>query len=172
MRSWHLVGLIVPLSVACHTPPPPEPNRSLDARRAGAIQDSVRVFAATVAQGVSRDGPAAWRAYFVDGPAFFMVSEGKLVFPSGDSAARAIQGLTRVIARIELRWGDPLRVDPLAPGLAMLATPYQEILVDKAGHRMDEAGFFTGIAEHRPGGWQFRDGHWSVARPATPPRVP
>ncbi|HEX4600379.1 MAG TPA: hypothetical protein VH116_03205, partial [Gemmatimonadales bacterium] len=55
-----------------------------------------------------------------------------------------------------------LRVDPLAPGLAILATSYHEVQVDAQGRRVEEDGFFTGIAEHQTGGWQFRDAHWSV----------
>lgn len=46
-----------------------------------------------------------------------MVAEGRLVFPQRDAARKAIEDLTRSIKQIELRWGEPLRVDPLAPGL-------------------------------------------------------
>lgn len=143
---------------------------ALDAPHAAAIADSVRAFARVVAQGVSRDGPAAWRAYFLDGPAFFMASEGHLVFPSSDAATRGIRDLTQRIVSIELRWEDSVRVDPLAPGLAMMAAPYSERRVDRAGRRVTEAGFFTGLAEHGTGGWQFRDAHWSVS--GSPSSVP
>jgi hypothetical protein len=99
-----------------------------------------------------------------------MASEGRLVFPSKDSANRVIEVLQQSIAHIEFRWGDGLRVDPLAPGLAVLAAPYQEIRVDRAGHRVDESGYFTGLAEHRGGAWWLRDAHWSVV--ALPSLVP
>lgn len=136
---------------------------------AQAISDSVRAFASAVARDVTRDGPAAWRGVFSDSPAFFMASEGQLVFPTSDAATRGIASLSHVIAHIELTWGDSLRVDPLGPGLAMLAAPWREVRVDSAGHQVDEAGFFTGLAEHRPEGWQLRDAHWSVRGP--PPAV-
>lgn len=161
------LAALAPLAlVACqvHRAEPGGAGRSvLDAARVAAITDSVRVFADSVARGVTRRGPAAWRDYFADTPAFFMAAEGRLVFPTSDSATRGIQGLTRVIAHIELRWGDSLRVDVLGPGLAVVAMPWHEVQVDRAGHRVEEAGFFTGLVEHGGAGWQFRDAHWSVA---------
>jgi hypothetical protein len=98
----------------------------------------------------------------MDTSAFFMASEGQLVFPTSDSATKAIQSLTHMISHIELKWGEDLRIDPLAPGLAILAASYHEVRLDPAGHRTEETGFFTGIAEHQAKGWQFRDAHWSV----------
>jgi hypothetical protein len=108
---------------------------------AAAIEDSVRTFAQAVAPDVSREGPIAWRRHFAESPAFFMASEGRLAFPNSETATRVIHDLARVIPHIELRWGDGLRVDPLAPGLA----------------------------EHRTGPWRLRNAHWSVAGP--PPLV-
>jgi len=134
----------------------------LEPEHAAAIEDSVRAFAQGVALGVTAKGPAAWRAYFADEPAFFMASEGRLAFSNSDAARRAIEGLTHTIAHIELRWGAGLRVDPLAPGLALLAAPYHETRVDAQRRQVEEDGFFTGLVEHRAEGWQFRDAHWSV----------
>ena len=133
------------------------------------LADSVRAFMEMVARDVTRDGPAAWRRQFADDAAFFMAAEGRLVFPSAEAARRGIDELVRAIAHIELRWGDDVRVDPLAPGLAVVAAPYTEVRVDTAGRRVDEAGFFTGLAEHRADGWRFRDAHWSVV--GAPPAV-
>lgn len=171
MRSWPVVGLIVGAGLgACGSGRVPEPGRALAVAHARALSDSGRAFAGIVAPGVSRDGPAAWRGSFEDSPAFFMAAEGELVFPTSASATRAIRGLTQRLASIALRWGAGLRVDPLGPGLAVMAAPDTEVRVDNAGRRVEEAGFFTGIAEHRDPGWQFRDAHWSVAGP--PSRVP
>jgi len=72
-----------------------------------------------------------------------------------------IRDLPRLIQRIELEWGDDLRVDPMAPNLAMMAASYHEVQVSPAGTRVDERGFFTGTAEYRDGRWQFRNAHWS-----------
>jgi hypothetical protein len=136
---------------------------------AAAIEDSVRTFAQAVAADVGREGPIAWRRHFAESPAFFMAAEGRLAFPNSETATRVIQDLARVIPHIELRWGDGLRVDPLAPRLAILAAPYHEVQVDTAGHRVEENGFLTGLAEHRTGPWRLRNAHWSVAGP--PPLV-
>ena len=131
----------------------------------GDVPDSVRAFMQTVAREVTRDGPAAWRRQFADDAAFFMASEGRLVFSSAAAASKGIDELTHVIAHIELRWGGDVRVDPLAPGLAMVGASYTELRADTAGHRVDELGYFTGLAEHRAEGWRFRDAHWSVVGP-------
>jgi hypothetical protein len=130
----------------------------------------VRAFAATVADDVTRRGPLAWRDHFADMPSFFMAAEGHLVFANSEAATRGIEELPRSIAHIELRWGDPVLVDPLTPTLAMLAAPYHEVQIDPAGHRVEENGYFTGLTELGPAGWKFRDAHWSVA--ASPPSEP
>ncbi len=143
-------------------------SQSMTAERAAVVDQGVRAFAKTVAHDVTQEGPTAWRRHFSDSPAFFMASEGRLVFPDSASATAAIQDLPRTIKQIELRWGDDLRVDPLTPDLAVVAASYHEVQVSPEGRRVEESGFFTGIAEHRDGRWQFRDAHWSVAAPSPP----
>jgi hypothetical protein len=138
---------------------------ALSAAHRTALTDSVRAFTLAMVQDVSREGPVAWRRHFAEDPAFFMAAEGRLQFPSSDSASRAIAGLARMIRSIELRWGDELRVDALAPGLAMVAAPYVEVRVDSGGRRVQETGYFTGLAEHHAEGWRFRNAHWSLALP-------
>lgn len=171
MRASRMPITIAVALVACQRPAAPHHGSALlEPGHATAMIDSVRTFAESVALGVTGRGPAAWRMYFADEPAFFMASDGRLVFPNSDAAGRAIQGLARTIPHIELRWGDAVIVDPLAPGLAMFAAPYHETQTKTDGHRVEEDGFFTGIAEHRPVGWQFRDAHWSDVTP--PSAVP
>jgi hypothetical protein len=121
---------------------------------------------ARVAADVTRDGPVAWQRYFENEPAFFMVSEGQLVFPNGASAEAAIPMLVKSIARIELSWGPVVRIDALTGSLAVVATQWHEVRIDAAGQRTEEGGFFTGTVEYTSGRWQFRNAHWSVAAPA------
>jgi len=168
VRSWRCLVLLASL-----VPPACEARRTgaegwqaPAPSSAAAIEAGARAFAEAVSADVTRDGPAAWRVHFADSPAFLMASEGALVFPNSAAATRGIQDLTRTIKRIELRWGDPLRVDPLADGLAALAMPYDEIRVDAEGRRVEERGFFTGLAEYRSGRWRFRNAHWSVMGPS------
>lgn len=145
-------------------------SQSLTTARATAVDDGVRAFTQAVAHDVTRDGPAAWRREFSDSPAFFMADEGRLAFPNSAAAMAGIQSFALTVRQIKLEWGDDLRVDPLTPDLAGVATSYREVRVDTAGRRVEEAGFFTGIAEYRNGRWQFRNAHWSVAAP--PAAVP
>lgn len=168
MGSWHrmlVLAVVTPAGCVAGR----DPASDLTPAHAAAIADSVRSFAQTVAADVTREGPVAWRRHFAESPAFFMASEGHLALPNSEAATRLIQDLARSITHIELRWGDGLRVDPLAPGLAILATPYHEVRVDTAGHRVEESGFFTGVVEHGTGPWRLRNAHWSVAGP--PPLV-
>jgi hypothetical protein len=150
------------LSTGCtrtRTSPPLNPDQSL------AITNGVRAFAAAVADDVTQRGPLAWSDHFATTPNFFMAAEGHLVFANGDAAMRGIKDLPSMIAHLELRWGEPMLVDPLTPTLAMMAAPYHEVQVDPAGHPVEEDGYFTGLAELGSAGWKFRNAHWSVALP-------
>jgi hypothetical protein len=134
-----------------------------------AAEQSVRGFMGRVAQDVTLGGPTAWSKEFADGPDFFMASEGTLVFSSGAAAAQGIPALMQFIKKIELRWGQHLRVDPLTADFAVVGTSYQEVRGDAQGHEITEKGYFTGLAEKQHGTWKFRDAHWSVAPAAKAP---
>jgi hypothetical protein len=142
-------------------------TESLTAPRAAAVEQGVRTFMATVAHDVTQEGPLAWSKHFEDSPAFFMAVNGQMAFPSGAAAKQGIQNVALTLKHIDLRWGDDLRVDPLTPELAIVATPWHEIKTDAAGQTTEDGGFFTGLVEYRDGGWQFRNAHWSS--PVTPP---
>jgi hypothetical protein len=145
-------------------------SHALTTSQAAAVSKDVRTFASTVSRGVTQRGPAAWRDYFSESDAFFMVSEGQMAFANSDAVTRGLPQITASIVHIELQWGDSLRVDPLTPTLAMFAAPYHEILVDPAGHRVEASGYFTGLAELGPKGWRFRNATWSAAtaKPSAP----
>jgi hypothetical protein len=161
-RKWLLAGIALVLAQCSSN------DARVSTARAAEIDRQVRDFAAQVAHGVTHDGPSAWRRYFVDSPAFFMASEGRMVFATSAAATTGIQDLGKSIQQIELEWGPELRVDPLANDLAVVASPYHEIRTDTFGHRVDESGYFTGVVEYKGGKWQFRDAHWSVAAAAGP----
>ncbi|HUB80440.1 MAG TPA: hypothetical protein VMB03_16665 [Bryobacteraceae bacterium] len=160
MRIWQWILAATVLCAGCSSGP-----RSLTSQRTAEIDREVRVFARDVAHGVTQEGPTAWRRYFSESPEFFMAAEGRLAFANGASAIAAIPDLARTIKQIDLEWGDELRVDPLAPDLAVMAAPYREIRTGPMGDRVSEAGYFTATTEFKGGHWRFRNAHWSVLVP-------
>ena len=145
----------------------PTGSASFTAARKAAVEKEVRQFAALVSQDVTQEGPEAWQKHLADDPAFFMAVDGKLQFPNRQAAKEGIEAFTRTILHIELNWGDDLRVDPLTPEFAVVASSWHEVWSDKEGHQTTEDGFFTGLAERHNGQWQFRNAHWSVGAPAS-----
>jgi hypothetical protein len=144
-----------------------EESRTLAPERAAPVETGVRDFMRQVAHDVTQDGPAAWRKHFADTPAFFMVVNGKIAFASGAAAVAGLPQVAAAIKQIELKWGDDLRVDPLAPDIAVVGAPYHELQLWADGRRVEESGYFTGVLQYRDGRWQFRDCHWS--EPVPPP---
>lgn len=138
--------------------------------KAGTTEGGVRSFMVQVAHDVTQEGPLAWIKYFENSPAFFMAVNGQLAFPDSNSAKVGTQEFARTINRIELTWGQDLRVDTLTADLAVVAVSWREIQIDTAGHRVEESGMFTGLVEFRDGRWQFRDVHWSSPLTLSPTR--
>ena len=75
-----------------------------------------------------------------------------IAFPSNDSATAFVHAFAKSTKRIELHWGA-LRVDSLAPGVAQLAAPFDEVVVDTAGREAKFSGYFTGVAVRADSGW-------------------
>jgi len=167
--TWVLFVIMV--SAGCNTRDGgSRESQSLTPARAATVDERVRAFMAAVAHDVTQEGPLAWSRYFSDSPAFFMAVNGQMAFPNGAAAKEGIKNVALTIKHIELKWSDDLRVDPLTPELAVVAAPWHEIQVDAAGHRVEETGFFTGLAEYRDGRWQFRNAHWSSPVSPSPSR--
>jgi hypothetical protein len=132
------------------------------ARDDARIRREVSAYADTIALDLRREGPRAWLRHFARTPAFFMASDGRLLFPDNDSADAFVEDLARRVSGVELEWGE-LRVDPLSPTLALLATPFHEVVTDTAGTPISFDGYFTGVAERNQSGWSVRNAHWSLA---------
>jgi hypothetical protein len=137
---------------------------------AAPVTHAVQKFMAAVARDVTAQGPQAWHKYLSHEHAFFMASNGQLVFESGEAAQQGIGALEQSIEHITLQWGQGLHVDPLSDSLAQVAVPFHETLVEKTGTRVSVDGYFTGLAEHNDTGWQFRSAHWSVPPATTVPK--
>ncbi len=149
------VLLLVVASAGCKTRRNTASNGSqlLTPSDAAAVVQGVRTFTATVAHDVTQEGPLAWSKFFEDNPAFFMVVNGQMAFPNGTAAKNGIRNVALALKHIDLKWGEDLRIDPLTFELAVVAAPWREIQIDSAGHRVEETGFFTGLAEFRDGRW-------------------
>ncbi|MGD0403400.1 MAG: hypothetical protein ABSB66_09390 [Candidatus Acidiferrales bacterium] len=144
-------------------------SQPLTAARATGVEDGVRAFMHDVAHAVTQDGPAAWRKYFADTPAFFMAVDGKIAFANSAEVTTGLPQVALAIKQIELKWGDDLRVDLLAPDLAVVGASYHELQAWADGRHIEDKGYFTGVAQYRDGRWQFRNAHWSEP---VPPPVP
>jgi len=170
LKNWVMsaaIGVVILSAVLGTGCSRPRTSSSFTSDEAAATTNAVRAFANGVADDVTRRGPLAWSDHFENTPNFFMASNGQLAFANGEAAMRGIKDVPKFITHLELRWGDPMLVDPLTPTLAMIAAPYHEIQFDPAGHRVEENGYFTGLAELGPAGWKFRNAHWSVTAPTT-----
>jgi hypothetical protein len=165
-RSTLLLAVFASASCSARASGSAELQSPTPAREA-AIVESARTFMHTVAHDVTQEGPLAWLKFLDTGPGFFMAVNGQLAFPNAAAAKEGTQNFARTIDRIELTWGNDLRVDPLTAELAVVASSWREIQVDKAGHRIEETGYFTALVEYRDGHWRFRDVHWSA--PVSPP---
>ena len=163
-RSWPLLLSVLALC-GCHGRAHSGASPALTEQERIEITGDVRVFALEVAQDVTLRGPGAWAKHFSTAPEFFMAVQGTLQFPSGVAAAQGIEALTHTLKRIELRFGDDLRVDPLTADYAVVAASFTEVLTDNADHDTPVSGYFTALAERRGGAWVFRNAHWSL-RPA------
>ena len=162
MRARWLLLLCALALCGCHGRAHSRASPALTEQERIEITGDVRVFALEVAQDVTLRGPGAWAKHFSPAPEFFMVSQGSLQFANGNAAAQGIEALTHTIKRIDLRFGDDLRVDPLTSDFAVVAASFSEVLTDTADHDTPVSGYFTALAERRAGGWVFRNAHWSA----------
>ena len=160
-RKLRVIPLLAAVLVSC-LPCRAAASESQPSTQGHPVDQAVRAWMQTVAQDVTRNGPLAWLKYFETGPEFFMAVNGQMAFRNRAAAEDGTRKFAQTIRQIELKWGDDLRVDPLTTHLAAIAVSWREIQVDTAGHRVDEKGYFTALAEYRDGRWQFRNAHWSA----------
>src|SRR5260370_42336274 len=99
--------------------------QALTPASAAAIDESARTFMQTVAHDVTQEGPLAWLKVFNTGPEFFMAVNGQLAFPEAAARKEGTQNFARTINRIDLTWGDDLRVDASAAEPAVVPTAWR-----------------------------------------------
>ena len=129
------------------------------------VRDSVLKLADVTAKDISTKGPIAWLDHFEDSPGFFMATDGSIQLPDYKTADSFIKTtLIKVIPKITLKW-SAIRVDPLTPGLAVMAAGYPEDITDASGKTTPYDGYFTAVVHKTAKRWQFRDEQWS-SKPA------
>lgn len=139
---------------------------ALDAPSVGEIEAGVRQMALSISRDIASDGPNAWLSYFTGDREFFMANNGNLQFSNFGDAKAFLNNFSTGIAHLELTWAE-IRVDAVAPGVAVMASPYREVLTDAGGRVRHFDGYFTGLAVKTKTGWKLRDAHWSS--PVTSP---
>jgi len=125
------------------------------------VDKDVRRMADAIARELHNEGPIAWLKYFSRSENFFMASDGQLAFANNDSADAFVHRFARTIRRIDLTWNN-VRVDSIAPHLAVFAASFHEVLLSVTEKEDTSNGYFTGVAEDVGGGWKLRDAHWSI----------
>lgn len=152
---------ILQLSILCFALSCNSNQAGLTSIQVTAVQDSVHKVMELIAVDVSTKGPIAWAKYFEDVPGFFMVSDGKMELPNGDSAQGFIKNtLVKSISSIQLKWSN-IRIEPYTHTLACVGANFHEDITGFNGNTISEDGYFTGITEQTTQGWQLRNAHWS-----------
>lgn len=160
---------LLPLVIFAGACSRPQPSGTLTPDRSAAVTKDVRAFLAAMADDITKRGPAAWRTHFADTSNFYMAAEGQMIFADSPAATKGIKDLTGVLSRLDLKWGEPMRIEPLSATVAAVAMPYHEVLVHTSGKTVVEDGYFTGLVELGPSGWKVRNAHWSVKPPPDRP---
>lgn len=159
VSSYILITVILLLFVlsACRN----TDNDTLEQSKSAAIQDSVRTAAVKIEKDISSEGPKAWLKHFDHSSRFFMVSDGKLVFPNYDSAAVFVNNFAEHIRSIQLKWSN-INIQPLTGNLAVMGADFNEAITDTSGRQMPVHGYCTALFEHQNTGWKLRNLHWST----------
>ncbi len=109
-------------------------------------------------------GPKEWLNYFEDTHSFYMISDGKLVFPDYNIAAKFINDtLVNIINTINLKWSN-ISVDVLNDNTALARAAFNEDIKFKQGNVVNYDGYFTAVIDNTSSGFKFRNLHWSIAK--------
>lgn len=149
------LGLVLPACGGAPAPPPDLPDRSRDE-----VVSQVVEFMEGIPPALAAQGPRGWLQKFEHGPAFRMLSDGRVVLPSIDSAEAFLTSFSLSVRSLELTW-DQLTVAPLGAGLATVAAGYREAVRDSSGIVTHTTGTFRGVVRDGPQGWRLRELHWT-----------
>ena len=162
------------LSAAGCAPDPEGPTgraAALDPQEMQEIEGEVRLALEHYADRVdARDWPAV-AAFYVDGPDFLWVEDGRLAYSSRGEVAGALQELGQMFSEVDLELTET-RVSVLGPGAAAVSTLYRQTLgaVElEPGAEVGEPedpfvleGAITAVMVERGESWLFLQGHTST----------
>lgn len=105
-------------------------------------------------------GPIGWLDLFDAEGGFRMATDGVLLFPSHDSATTFLEAFGPTTREMAIAW-DSVRVELLAPGVALAETGYRESITDTAGTVSRFGGHVSMLLRRGSSGWRIRHLHWS-----------
>jgi len=136
---------------------------SLTTDQAATVKQGAQEMMDSISHDITTKGPMAWLQYFANSPDFSMASDGRLEFQNYDSAQYFISHVLVKMKKINLHWSN-IRIDPLTNTLASVGSDFHEDITTSDQKTTPYDGYFTGIAECSPKGWQLRNAHWSVKK--------
>ncbi|MCI0436014.1 MAG: nuclear transport factor 2 family protein [Gemmatimonadetes bacterium] len=160
-RGRACVGMVVLIAAACRA----GDAGPLSTAHRTALHDSVRSFVESIPGALAEGGPAAWLRFFEESGAFFMASDGQVAFPGPDSARAFLSGFAPSVTSMTLEW-EGLRIEPVQPGIAVVASGYREMMTFADGRRSAFGGYVSGLARKQGDGWRLQHLHWSSPVPA------
>jgi hypothetical protein len=128
------------------------------------VVSQVLGFMEGIPPALAKNGPQGWLEKFEHGPEFRMVSDGRVVLPSIDSAKVFLENFSRSVRSLDLAW-DQITVAPLGAGLATVAAGYREAVRDTSGIITHTTGAFRGVVRDGPDGWRLQQLHWTSPDP-------
>jgi hypothetical protein len=139
-------------------------TQSLTAAHASAIRDSVRAMLTSFERySMNRQWDSVATLYVSD-TTLRWIENGRVVMRSSAALERGLGSLPRTTSIVTTY--DTLEITPVAPGVAAVLAFYHTTFVDSTRGNATFGGLLTMTIVHRPGGWQFLNGHTSSPPPA------
>jgi hypothetical protein len=157
------VGVAALVAAACGVADSREP--ALAPAHAAAIRDSVRAMLATFQRYSAHRQFDSVAALYVSDSTLRWIENGRVVMRSSAALAQGFAALPPTTS-IETAY-DTLEITPVAPGVASVLTYYRTTFKDSARGNATFGGLLTMTIVHRPGGWQFLNGHTSSPSPGS-----
>jgi len=158
LHAGSIFALVTVLSSACSAP-----SVTLTDAHALAIGDSLRTTLASYAGSANAADRDSLIRFYNDSPEFLWAANGKI-------GTRSVSAMRTVFASLapykswHVEYKDPV-IHALAPGIASVATEYEQTLADSAGRTITYAGALTMIWVNTTAGWKIVEGHSSSPMP-------